>query len=282
MLDKLYIIGNGFDLHHGLKTSYKHFCDSYAKKNHYLWGELSKLYGSKIHQDVWWSDFETMLGKIDYDNLINSKNGVALGPNDVRNFLMFNLRTLFGEWIKTIDCNCQPDESLNIDKGSLFFTFNYTLVLENVYGIKDDNVWHIHNSIKDSHNGINPIVGHDTNMRQLTMYVNSERNDNPELNTDFAQRVNNELLKGAKKVSNIITNNDEKFSQYSSIKHFVVMGFSFNDIDMPYIKKIIDSNNNISEADWTLYWHSGNEISNMISQLKALDINESNIQQRNW
>lgn len=282
MFDKLYIIGNGFDLHHGLKTSYKDFRDSYAVKNRIVWEKLSKFYGSQINKDVWWNKFEKMLGQIDYVNLMNAKNGVALGPNDVRNFLMFNLRTLFGDWIKTIDCNCQPDQSLDLDKDSLFFTFNYTLLLENVYGVKGNHVWHIHNSIKDSQNGINPIVGHDTNMRQLTMYLNSEKNDNPELNTDFAQRVNNELLKGAKKVSNIITNNDEKFSQYSSIKHFVVMGFSFNDIDMPYIKKIIESNYNISEADWTLYWYSGNEISNMISQLKALGINESNIQQWKW
>ena len=282
MFDKLYIIGNGFDLHHDLKTSYKHFRDNYAIKKKYVWEKLYKFYGLKIYQDGWWSDFEIMLGKIDYSHLMNSINGAALGPNDVRNFLMFNLRTLFGEWIKTIDCNCQPDQSIAIEKDSLFFTFNYTLLLENVYGIKDDNVWHIHNSIKDSHNGINPIVGHDTNMRQLMQYVNDLRNDNPAINIDFAHRVNNDLLKGAKKVSSIIANNDEKFSQYSSIKHFVAMGFSFNDIDMPYIKKIIESNYNISEADWTLYWHSGNEISNMISQLKALGINESNIQQCKW
>lgn len=35
--------------------------------------------------------------------------------------------------------------------------------------------------------------------------------------------------------------NEEKINQYSYVKHIVVMGFSFNDIDLPYIyKKICD------------------------------------------
>jgi hypothetical protein len=37
MNDKLYIIGNGFDRHHGLKTSYDDFRVNHAKNSPDLW-----------------------------------------------------------------------------------------------------------------------------------------------------------------------------------------------------------------------------------------------------
>lgn len=49
----LYIIGNGFDLHHGMGTTYKHFGE-FLKRNH---GELSKLldeYFPTYEEDDFW------------------------------------------------------------------------------------------------------------------------------------------------------------------------------------------------------------------------------------
>ena len=75
MTDTLYIIGNGFDLHHGLKTSYSNFRDDHAKKGS-LWNDLLDIYGdSQLNDEYWWRDFENMLGRIDYSNLINTRNG---------------------------------------------------------------------------------------------------------------------------------------------------------------------------------------------------------------
>lgn len=70
MNDKLYIIGNGFDLHHGLKTSYDDFRENQAKKLPDLWKLLKIIYGNKINESLWWRDFEEMLGKIDYANVM--------------------------------------------------------------------------------------------------------------------------------------------------------------------------------------------------------------------
>ncbi len=33
------------------------------------------------------------------------------------------------------------------------------------------------------------------------------------------------------------------------------MGFSFNNIDLPYIDEIVKVNSNIDDADWKLYCH---------------------------
>lgn len=71
MAETLYIIGNGFDLHHGLKTSYLDFRDDYVKKrNPQMWNNLLDIYGDVPKQDdFWWKDFENMLGKVDYAHL---------------------------------------------------------------------------------------------------------------------------------------------------------------------------------------------------------------------
>ena len=44
MKETLYIIGNDFDLNHGLPTSYSDFRDSYAKRRPALWRTLERLY----------------------------------------------------------------------------------------------------------------------------------------------------------------------------------------------------------------------------------------------
>lgn len=47
MFERLYIIGNGFDLHHHLNTSYQNFCDMFAKRKPLLWKLLIQVYGEK-------------------------------------------------------------------------------------------------------------------------------------------------------------------------------------------------------------------------------------------
>ncbi len=276
MIDKLYIIGNGFDLHHGLKTSYADF-RNYAKKGSYLWNLLSDIYGDAIYEDMWWCNFEEMLGVVDYRHLMNSRNGTPLGFMKARNLLKGSLPPLFGSWIKKIGCNVEPDNSLEIETDSMFFSFNYTLLLEKVYGVKEENVWHIHNSVKRPDD---IIVGHDSDYRDIFIQMNNSRDKNSEefIRMDFAQMINEEVAKGAKKVKERIIENEERFyNQYSSIKHFVVMGFSLNDIDLPYIEEMIKVNKNISDADWLLYYHQKGEEEKMITKLLSLGIRREKI-----
>lgn len=276
MTDKLYIIGNGFDLHHGLKTSYADF-RNYAKKGFYLWNLLSDIYGDAIYEDMWWCNFEEMLANIDFPHLMKSKNGTPLGFMKAHNLLKGSLPPLFGSWIKKIGCNVEPDKSLGIDSDALFFSFNYTMLLEKVYGVKEDNVWHIHNSVKRPDD---IVVGHDSDFRGLFVQLNQFRDDHPEeyVRMDIADMIIQEVANGAKKVKERIAQNEERFyGQYSSIKHFVVMGFSLNNIDMPYIKEIVKVNSNIDDADWTLFCYKEGEYEKMTKQLLSLGIRSNNI-----
>ncbi len=275
MTDTLYIIGNGFDLHHGLKTAYSDFRDVFVKKGSRLWNLLNDVYGDIITKDMWWSDFEEMLGCIDYLNLIKSRNGEALGFIKVRNLLNGSLPPLFGKWIKDMNCLVQIDNSLCINPNALFFSFNYTLLLEQSYHVKDENIWHIHNSIK---NVDSIVVGHDSDERKLFAdYLKYKEGKEP-FRMDVADNIRREAIKGAKNVNNRIFRHKEDFYRlYSNIKHYISMGFSFNDIDVPYINELIRVNSNPSKADWKIYYHKEGEDEVLIDKLLKIGINRGSI-----
>ena len=281
MTDTLYIIGNGFDLHHGLMTSYLNFRDDYVKKkSSILWNYLLDVYGDfPIHDDLWWRDFENMLGRVDYVSLANSLNGETMGFMKVRNLMQGALPPLFGKWISEVDSQVDLNSLTmipEIDKDSLFFTFNYTLLLERAYKVDDSRIWHIHGSINHPDD---ILVGHDFDGGKLVKYVQEYNKDFQKIKSSYADTINQYVINGAKKVKDNISSLDKerKFDQYSDIKHYVAMGFSFNDIDMPYIKKIIETNKHISDADWTLYWYLPNEDEYMINKLLELGIVRDNI-----
>ena len=60
------------------------------------------------------------------------------------------------------------------------------------------------------------------------------------------------------------------------------MGFSFNDIDLPYIKKIVEVNKNISDTDWTLFCYSEGEDENIISRLNRIGIEREQFLPTKW
>lgn len=71
----LYVIGNGFDCHHGVKSSYCHFRDWLQKNN----SELFNLYETVCEYDALWSDFERGMAYVSRDYLI--ENGLMLLPD---------------------------------------------------------------------------------------------------------------------------------------------------------------------------------------------------------
>lgn len=75
MAKHLYIIGNGFDLHHKINSSYKNFQQWMYENNPDIIEKVDEIYG--ICDDEWWSDFENQLASLDairYSSVIASEN----------------------------------------------------------------------------------------------------------------------------------------------------------------------------------------------------------------
>ena len=232
MPDTLYIIGNGFDLHHGLKTSYLNFRDDYVKKkSSVLWNDLLDIYGeAPQNNNLWWKDFENMLGKVDYDSLSKSRNGDALGFMKVRNLMKGKLPPLFGKWIKDVDSQIDASKIKLMDEIDASSLYN---------------------------------------------------KDQLRISPSYSNQINQETLNGAKKVKDSIWKEEERFDQYWDIKHFMVMGFSFNNIDLPYIEKIWNLNRHRDEVEWTVYVHTSEDES-IIKTLMDIGVSKHNIHTKNW
>ena len=63
MTKHLYIIGNGFDLHHGINSSYKNFQEWMHENNPDVIEKVDEIYG--FCDEEWWSDFENQLASLD-------------------------------------------------------------------------------------------------------------------------------------------------------------------------------------------------------------------------
>ena len=146
---KLYVIGNGFDLHHGLPCGYADFRAWLQVNRPDVHRELIRLYGES-DSDLW-RDFEKGLSCFDLDNY----------PNDVKRAdlvkLKDGLNEAFGGWVKTIGAPGKEKAIEDIDKSAVFFTFNYTRTLEDFYGIDESRVVHLHGVVDNG--GF--IYGHD-------------------------------------------------------------------------------------------------------------------------
>ena len=68
--------------------------------------------------------------------------------------LLANIRSGIEEWINSLQIS-KVKKVYELDKSSLFITFNYTEVLERVYRIPASNILHIHNKV-----GEELICGH--------------------------------------------------------------------------------------------------------------------------
>lgn len=176
----LTIVGNGFDLGHGLKTSFDQFIKSnekdysgkYAvfKNGENSWSEVESVYRDvlvEIIKNRSWVDATEIVdkiietyglneyGEVDYYNYYSEVFNEEF--NKIKKFvdLLYDFEADFKEYL----LNYCGDNQLNIipkrkiiseilNMSSRIITFNYTKTIEKIYGI--DDVEHIHGSVDSS------------------------------------------------------------------------------------------------------------------------------------
>lgn len=165
---KLYIIGNGFDLNHRLPTSYWNYKDYLVGSNSLVGSNYERseyLQAAEYGDNTKWNDVEGGL-LINYEDAFYDMTsnyypdmGSERTPGwediniEVENRFAF-LRDFTGryfyDWLISIDSLChQAVLSYILKPSDAYVTFNYTRTLEDVYGIPDANVFHIHGMVGD-------------------------------------------------------------------------------------------------------------------------------------
>lgn len=149
-MSKLYIIGNGFDLKHGIPSRYSDFAKFVKSIDLNFFLKMERFYPNLSIDDLW-SNFEEALGMPDYKELINDyellvKSGYADKDGNL-GVKLCELKELFGKWVFSLVehiSNSFFEKKYVFDAESLYISFNYTRTLEIIYKIKSPNICYIH------------------------------------------------------------------------------------------------------------------------------------------
>lgn len=288
----LNIIGNGFDLYHGLPTSYYFFACYFLKNYEEEYDQLASMYGiakgmySHISEDLtrgiddkgFWREFEKSLGYIDtgwvegslLDDLDLEYSGSPVTLQIDRPNLVRNIREVLQSWIQnTVDkdeiyqiVKCRlKNYYIQFNKDDTFISFNYTHTLEKVYEI--DDVFHIHGECRND-NADELIIGHGNDKEILRL---QNEIDELEYDAPFYQDANNrvqeysfekEILESLRKpVNECEAALVKKLSLFDKPDLINVYGCSLGEVDIPYIKLIHEK---WSDIKWRFSYYSDRDV----------------------
>lgn len=253
-MKSLVIIGNGFDLFHGLKTKYTDFGD-YLERNN---SEFFYLLNEHFDADLW-SDFEIGLGKLniqsvvedgldivsddpDDEHAMRTQALIADNTNSIINKLIIDLKNSICKWILNLDYDSINSEKFNcVSNNCDFITFNYTNTLEFLYKIQSKNIIYLHNkatmqNVGHDESDSDIIIGHNVkkyhgnNYQSLNLGVKDWfLEDAFEDAEDYFSRSFKNWEENLYKLDGII----DRIGTYKSV---YIMGHSLSDVDIEYFK----------------------------------------------
>ena len=306
ILANLNIIGNGFDLYHGLPTSYYYFACYLVSKREDIYDDWAKMYGfhsgiyhhftedfdRQIDDVGYWRNFENNLAFLSSDwvedslpddlNLENS-DAVQLtvdAPDHVEELL-----ELLDDWIKeTVDTDNNfkivdemlGENRLTFDPADAFITFNYTHTLEKIYMLR--NVLHIHGESGCGYSPTPLIIGHGhddvinkmhTTIEELNPYWFEQGANNRITEYNFEIEILTRLKKPVDRCLPILQNFIHNFGHPDAICAY---GFSFGDVDMPYMKLIRET---WPDCPWRFSYRSDYSKDTLAKTASSLGLNLS-------
>ena len=284
-MNKLYIIGNGFDRFHDLPTGYNNYAQWLERTGSEVLDEINETFGDC--DSNWWNDFEQNLASvntIEYANNIAQEHVPDFASDEFHDSDWYeaeyeveeklsevysDIQNSFTEWVSQIDLTaCHPKINLD-EENSVFLTFNYTDTLERVYHIESSKVFHIHGRASI---GDNLMLGHGKDYEQLEA-------ENPEPHDEDVEYYEIRAFEGAlqgvvkkkKPIGEIIKRYQVLFDRMANIEEIIILGFSFSDVDMPYLDKICKSIN-IQSVHWIASAYNKSDKAKQINFFKGKGI----------
>lgn len=255
----LYVIGNGFDLAHDLRTSYCHYKDFIKDnlKRYYKWDAILDFYPEDYE---FWSDIEYNVCKINKEHYLKLKKLFSFGLLDE---LYRRIHESFEKFILNRESaifSLKP--KFEFDDDSYFFTFNYTTVLEDVYKIDKKRITYIHNDISgpamdilyNIQNHAPCIIGH-SSLESDYVVQKELLNDKEYLDYVKTTTKDCELLLKQKGILNFLK--DERFQ----IDKVVFYGLSFSITDRKYIEAIFNTLR--SETKYIVFYKESNKVDSL-------------------
>jgi len=281
-MSKLHIIGNGFDIYHGIDSRYWDFYQFLKQKKYYSFIALMENFftdtDDKGAENLLWSDFEMALGnidinntfdyctediEIDYDHMMRSTAQIEDAPGFILGDALQDMHEKFDEWVQSININVSRRQLKHFETKGKFFTFNYTDTLESIYRIPSENVLHIHGSrIKNE----SLIVGHCNYIDPFSIGDEDMLLHEESALRSIAELANQEM----KSVKDIIAEYRSYWFSLSEIDEVTVYGHSLSDVDLPYFQKIKESIE--TQARWNFSYYSKKDVENIQHLIAMLNL----------
>lgn len=290
---KLYIVGNGFDLHHKLKTNYSDYRDflmlkdsnivnAYESFDFFLFDqeEKEKLW-NKLEKTLYFDYEECAYEIIEnfYPSLADDSDSkwqeMEVECIIKTGFADKFIGEYFYEWIsKENERNISGD--LEFEKNSLFLNFNYTNTLQRVYNINSTRILHIHGEINNLNNNENLQFG---SIENSSKQCKEDLVRNYETDDFYGASIEAAVIKlveFTERTSKSIQANYKKLSEFISkykIEEIVIMGHSisgseyddgyYEDVIIPLVGNVIP---------WKMYWYSEEDKENILSFIEKYGI----------
>lgn len=303
MSTHLYLIGNGFDLHHNINSSYLAFRGWMYENNPDIMNDVENIYG--YCDKNWWSDFENQLASLDVirfgeeiafenqpdlmsEHCDRTWNDAEIEVEQKLEALYSDIRACFHDWIMQLN---RPDavKMVKIDTNdSIFINFNYTKTLEDLYGISPSKILHIHGCIDCDEDF---ILGHcksyeelaktnsvtlseppeNITSEELEQFYEDEANKGQELHEQLATDA---AIRGVasqqKPVAKLMKKYSSFFESIKDVDHVHVYGLSLSEVDLPYLEYFASK---FKDSHWEFNDYKGNDVAkiNNFCRLNSLD-----------
>lgn len=269
-----YIIGNGFDLHHNMTTSYSHYrkyLEKYSPEMKRQF-EACKYINLSSNEDLW-SDVEKAL-ELSYEDYFEESRvlypdisdehtpgweDISLNTHNDLGFIASFTGESLRKWISSVVIPSVPNVTELVRTG-FFVSFNYTHTLEYTYHIDPQHIFHIHGDVNsdklvfgcpnnDGHKAFNNLNSIYANDEWYSLVYKSAINEMVRL-CDCAS-------KNCKSKYDALTRFVEKAKNVESIDKVVVMGHKFNGVDIDYYKDVLIPM--LHSVVWEFYAHGDDE-----------------------
>ncbi|MEB1942258.1 bacteriophage abortive infection AbiH family protein [Xanthomonas campestris] len=294
--NKLFVIGNGFDLHHGIPSRFSNFRNFVENHDTCVFDAVEEY----LPVAEGWADLEAALADVDPDQITDDLGHFApsyssddwsdSGHHDFQyevdklvERLSTDLRSLFAKWIRQLqipDRNqiMQPVEVL--DPTGAFLSFNYTGTLTQTYGIPRQQILYIHGYAEMAEDEL--ILGHawrSEDRRSL-----NDRQDVTELDTrlvEVHEILDDYFSKTFKPSDKLIQQHAGFFEWLSDIQDVHLLGHSLSKIDAPYFDAMLRVPA-VRQARFHLAISDFDDEVVMVARLIALGVPAHQIQPHPW
>ncbi|MGN0684450.1 MAG: AbiH family protein [Oscillospiraceae bacterium] len=262
----LFIIGNGFDMFHGLPTHTSNFCEILSSKR--VDGDIDNALEIFLNYGVDWGEYENSLGKMNLDEIEeqnltmpdylsdheSDRDGTIFNMESYLSDLSFVIEENLSEMVENANELLYDTEAkLNnvFMENDAILSFNYTSTLEELYEIEGIPILHIHGYFEDN-DGLLFGYREGKNADEYRKYHFDPLDDSRDYYVDSQREKIVMFYENWRK--NIQLNKLKEFlNNIHNIDRICVMGHSMSYVDGEYMELIEEI---LSPSKWYISQHN--------------------------